>query len=136
METKRWNVKDNLSDHIQAIEEAAALLKQGETVALPIETVYGLGADATSEAAVAKIFQAKGRPQDNPLIAHVARKSQLLQLVEGLPLFAEKLIDAFSPGPITFILPRSEEHTSELQSRGHLVCRLLLEKKKNKEKSD
>src|SRR5690625_1131315 len=105
METKRWNVKDNLSDQIQAIEEAAALLKQGATVAFPTETVYGLGADATSETAVAKIFQAKGRPQDNPLIAHVAGKSQILQLVEELPLFAEKLIDTFSRGPSTVILP-------------------------------
>lgn len=137
METKRWNVKDNLSDHIQAIEEAAALLKQGETVAFPTETVYGLGADATRETAVAKIFQAKGRPQDNPLIAHVAKKSQILQLVGGLPLFAERLIDAFSPGPITFILPSNGTcarnvtaglSTIAVRIPDHPVARQLLER--------
>jgi L-threonylcarbamoyladenylate synthase len=74
-------------------------------VAFPTETVYGLGADATNLDAVAKIFQAKDRPQDNPLIAHVATKEQLYQLVKNVPSYVEKLIDAFSPGPITYVLP-------------------------------
>lgn len=100
MDTKRWNVKDNP----QAIEEAATLLKEGLTVAFPTETVYGLGADATNEEAVAKIFKAKGRPQDNPLIVHVATKIQLKKLVRHLPENAEKLIDVYTPGPITFVL--------------------------------
>src|SRR5690625_292960 len=100
MDTKRWNVKDNP----QAIEEAATLLKEGLTVAFPTETVYGLGADATNEEAVAKIFKAKGRPQDNPLIVHVATKIQLKKLVWHLPENAEKLIDVYTPGPITFVL--------------------------------
>lgn len=105
METKRWNLKNEQLNHIEAIREAADLLKKGEVVAFPTETVYGLGADATNEEAVAKIFAAKGRPQDNPLIAHVANKAQLKQLVTNIPPYAEKIIDAFSPGPITYVLP-------------------------------
>lgn len=101
METKRWNVLENN----YGIQEAAALLKSGQAVAFPTETVYGLGADATSEAAVAKIFQAKGRPADNPLIAHVATKTQLEKLVRAVPPLVDKLMDAFSPGPLTYILP-------------------------------
>lgn len=95
METKRWNVTINESMDKDAIEEAAALLRSGETVAFPTETVYGLGADATNENAVAKIFTAKGRPQDNPLIAHVATKEQLKRLVDSIPPYAEKLMDHF-----------------------------------------
>ncbi|MFD1036866.1 L-threonylcarbamoyladenylate synthase [Virgibacillus byunsanensis] len=104
-ETKRWNLHNDQKYNDEALEEAAELLIKGKTVAFPTETVYGLGADATSEAAVAGIFQAKGRPTDNPLIAHVATKEQLTQLVIQLPVLAEKLIHAFSPGPITFVLP-------------------------------
>lgn len=103
--TKYWDVTDHQVDDIQAIQAATVLLQQGSTVAFPTETVYGLGADATSEAAVAKIFKAKGRPQDNPLIVHVATKEQLVQLVSSLPDYAEKLIAVFTPGPITFVLP-------------------------------
>ncbi len=101
VQTKRWNVQTNK----MAISEAAALLKDGQTVAFPTETVYGLGADATNETAVTGIFEAKGRPEDNPLIAHVATKEQLRSLVSSLSPIAEKLIDAFTPGPITFVLP-------------------------------
>lgn len=104
-QTKRWNVQNDVENNELVIQEAAHLLKKGCTVAFPTETVYGLGADATSEEAVAKIFQAKGRPQDNPLIAHVATKQQLKRLVSHLPPFVEKMIDSFAPGPITFVLP-------------------------------
>lgn len=103
--TVRWNIHDSKNINSREIQEAARFLVNGMTVAFPTETVYGLGADATSEEAVAKIFEAKGRPGDNPLIAHVATKKQLLGLVDNLPAYAEKLIDAFSPGPITFVLP-------------------------------
>src|SRR5690625_2998077 len=104
-QTKRWNVlHKNKLDNEKAIQEAAILLRSGELVAFPTETVYGLGADATNEAAVAKIFQAKGRPQDNPLIVHVANKNQLLPLIKELTPIAHQLIDTFSPGPITYIL--------------------------------
>lgn len=105
VQTKRWNLQDDQLYNEKAIEEAAHMLMSGSLVAFPTETVYGLGADATSEQAVRKIFAAKGRPQDNPLIAHVATKRQLKALVTELPLYVEKLIDAFSPGPITYVLP-------------------------------
>ncbi|WP_407703032.1 L-threonylcarbamoyladenylate synthase [Virgibacillus tibetensis] len=106
MDTKHWNLTNTDKTYSkQAMQEAAELLKNGYTVAFPTETVYGLGADATNEAAVAGIFQAKGRPQDNPLIAHVANKQQLIQLVMELSPYVENLIDAFTPGPLTFVLP-------------------------------
>lgn len=111
METKYWSLKDyqnrqetNGEAH-RAIEQAAALLKKGETVSFPTETVYGIGADATNEQAVAKIFQAKGRPADNPMIAHVASTSILEGIITELPSVAERLINAFTPGPITLVLP-------------------------------
>ncbi|MDY0394243.1 L-threonylcarbamoyladenylate synthase [Virgibacillus halophilus] len=103
METKRWNANDDDS----TVTAAAKMLQDGKTVAFPTETVYGLGADATNPAAVDKIFQAKGRPQDNPLIAHVATKEQLLRLVKDVPVYVEKLLDAFSPGPLTYVLKTS-----------------------------
>ncbi|WP_010531571.1 L-threonylcarbamoyladenylate synthase [Lentibacillus jeotgali] len=104
MLTKRWNIHQENPDY-QAIREAAELLRDGRTVAFPTETVYGLGADATNEAAVSGIFRAKGRPEDNPLIAHVATKEQLRSLVSTLPSVAEKLLDQFTPGPLTVVLP-------------------------------
>ena len=85
----------------------AALLACGELVAFPTETVYGLGADATNEAAVAKIFAAKGRPGDNPLIVHVARKSDIPPLVTHITPLAQCLMDAFMPGPVTLVMPKS-----------------------------
>lgn len=100
MKTKILKVDDNKEN----IKIAAELLKQGEVVAFPTETVYGLGADATNERAVNKIFEAKGRPSDNPLIVHVATKEQLFDLVINVKPYVERLIDTFSPGPITFVL--------------------------------
>jgi L-threonylcarbamoyladenylate synthase len=107
MGTKRYNIHETNDPKIKdkMIDAAAALLKEGKTVAFPTETVYGLGADATNEEAVAKVFEAKGRPQDNPLIAHVATAEQLKRLVDNLPNYVEKLIQAFSPGPLTYVLP-------------------------------
>ncbi|WP_337019611.1 L-threonylcarbamoyladenylate synthase [Oceanobacillus massiliensis] len=107
IETKRWNIKNDKTYNHQAIEDAAERLKAGKTIAFPTETVYGLGADATNEAAVAKIFKAKGRPQDNPLIAHVATVEQLSRLVDDIPVYAVQLMEAFSPGPLTYILPNN-----------------------------
>lgn len=104
METKRWTINEKTNME-KTIREVVALLKKGETIAFPTETVYGLGADATSAEAVAKIFQAKGRPQDNPLIAHVATIDQLKRLVDDLPGYVETLIAEFSPGPLTYVLP-------------------------------
>ncbi|GAB3044846.1 L-threonylcarbamoyladenylate synthase [Virgibacillus ainsalahensis] len=105
METVRWTIKNDKPYNDKVIKEAAELLKHGETVAFPTETVYGLGADATSEAAVSKIFRAKGRPEDNPLIAHIASQEQLKELVGNVHSYVDKLIKAFTPGPLTFVLP-------------------------------
>lgn len=89
----------------QALAEAAQLLQAGGTVAFPTETVYGLGADATNGEAVAAIFEAKGRPSDNPLIVHVASEEQLQPLVLPYGDLARRLMKAFWPGPLTLILP-------------------------------
>lgn len=85
---------------------AAQALRDGQLVALPTETVYGLGADATQDAAVARIFTAKGRPADHPLIVHVADAADADQFAARWPAFARALADAFWPGPLTLILPR------------------------------
>ncbi|WP_411954082.1 L-threonylcarbamoyladenylate synthase [Alkalibacillus sp. S2W] len=103
METKHWTSHDELNN--QAIHEAAERLKQGETIAFPTETVYGLGADATNDHAVSQIFQAKGRPADNPLIAHVGSSDLIYDYVTDVSEDAEALINAFWPGPLTLILP-------------------------------
>ena len=89
-----------------AIAEAARRIHAGELVAFPTETVYGLGADASSDVAVAKIFAAKGRPADHPLIVHVADASQVTDYASSVPSFAARLMKAFWPGPLTVILPR------------------------------
>ncbi len=91
------------------IAEAVALLKGGELVAFPTETVYGLGADAANPAAVAKIFAAKGRPADHPLIVHLASATHMAHMTHWareIPAEAEKLAAAFWPGPLTLILKR------------------------------
>src|SRR5690625_3488927 len=102
MITKYWSMTEKIE--MAKIAEAAHLLQSGEVVAFPTETVYGLGADAMNDTAVKKIFQAKGRPADNPLIVHVATKKQLAELVKFIPEYVEKLIEQFSPGPITYVL--------------------------------
>ncbi|MBX9968513.1 L-threonylcarbamoyladenylate synthase [Priestia aryabhattai] len=111
METKLWVVDNftNEKDIYPQIEEAADLLRNHEVVAFPTETVYGLGGDATSDKAVDKIFAAKGRPSDNPLIVHIGDKEQLHTFVESIPSKAEKVIAAFWPGPLTVILPKKDQ---------------------------
>ena len=91
-----------------AVERAAALILSSEAVAIPTETVYGLAADATNERAVAKIFEAKGRPSFNPLIVHVCDIEMARRHAEFSPL-AEKLAKSFWPGPLTLVLPRKED---------------------------
>lgn len=87
---------------------AADFIKSGEVAAFPTETVYGLGADAYNEKAVRKIFKAKGRPADNPLIVHVAKKKDILVLVKEITPSAKKIIAGFFPGPVTVILKKNE----------------------------
>jgi L-threonylcarbamoyladenylate synthase len=91
-----------------SIAQAAAALARGELVAFPTETVYGLGADAGSDAAVAKIFAAKGRPSDHPLIVHVPDATGVDAFSPTIAPFARKLMEAFWPGPLTLIVPRRE----------------------------
>jgi L-threonylcarbamoyladenylate synthase len=92
-----------------SIDQAADVIAAGGLVGLPTETVYGLAADAAVEAAVAKIFTAKGRPSEHPLIVHVADAASASRFAADIPDFAQKLMDAFWPGPLTLILPRRLE---------------------------
>jgi L-threonylcarbamoyladenylate synthase len=106
--TERWtvdNFKENLIDHPHVIQ-ASLCIKQNEVVALPTETVYGLAGNAQSDTAIARIFEAKGRPSDNPLIVHISDRRQLEGIVSSIPDTAEKLMDAFWPGPLTIVLPK------------------------------
>ncbi len=89
------------------VEEGAEVLARGGLVAFPTETVYGLGADASSAEAVARIFAAKGRPSDHPLIVHIASASELTRWARAVPPFARRLADLFMPGPLTLVLPRA-----------------------------
>ncbi|MBO4681480.1 MAG: threonylcarbamoyl-AMP synthase [Clostridiales bacterium] len=96
------------------IKDCAKHLCEGEVVAFPTETVYGLGANAFDAEAVTRIFAAKGRPSDNPLICHVGDKSQIEGIVSEITPLAQKLIDAFMPGPITVIMKKSDKIPSEV----------------------
>ncbi|WBY63486.1 MAG: Threonylcarbamoyl-AMP synthase [Thermocaproicibacter melissae] len=91
-----------------AIEEAARIIRNGGLVGMPTETVYGLAANALDAKAVAKIFEAKGRPQDNPLIVHISAFEQIRRLVKSVPESAEKLAKAYWPGPMTMVLEKSD----------------------------
>ena len=91
-----------------AIKTAADLILQGEVVGVPTETVYGLAANALNRDAVAKIFRAKGRPQDNPLIVHIADFEQIYDLCPAVPPQAKLLAEAFWPGPLTMIVPKGD----------------------------
>lgn len=92
----------------EMLERAGELIRQGEIVAFPTETVYGLGADACNPLAIAKIFAAKGRPQDNPLIVHISDPDELASVAQGVPDIAYKLMEVFSPGPLTLVLNKQE----------------------------
>jgi L-threonylcarbamoyladenylate synthase len=94
----------------EAIAQAAAELAAGRLVAFPTETVYGLGASADDDAAVARIYAAKGRPADHPLIVHVADRSAVAQFSSGLTPAALRLTEAFWPGPLTVVVPRRPGH--------------------------
>lgn len=115
--TKEWTVSGTHPGP-EAIEAAAALLRDGALVAFPTETVYGLGADATRTEAVARIFSAKGRPSDNPLIVHIADRSQLDDIVLPYGELATRLMEAFWPGPLTIVLPVREGAVSPLVTAG------------------
>lgn len=107
METKVFVARDNYIKD-EELKEASAVIRSGGLVAFPTETVYGLGGDATNPEASRKIYAAKGRPSDNPLIVHIADFSQLRSIVAEVPQEAEKLAEAFWPGPLTMILRKNE----------------------------
>lgn len=117
MHTKIWvvdNVVEIKEDYPQ-LREAAKLLRENEAIGFPTETVYGLGANAMNDEAIAKIFEAKGRPSDNPLIVHIGAKSQLTDIVREIPPVADVLMKHFWPGPLTLILPKKMGFQRRLQ---------------------
>ncbi|MGR9633261.1 L-threonylcarbamoyladenylate synthase [Bacillus cereus] len=123
MNTNMW-VVDNVVErkkYYPQLQEAAKLLRENEAIAFPTETVYGLGANAMNDEAIAKIFEAKGRPSDNPLIVHIGTKSQLDGIVKEIPPVAEKLMEHFWPGPLTIILPRKEGISEKVTAGLHTV---------------
>jgi L-threonylcarbamoyladenylate synthase len=105
----------------KAVCRAAELLRAGEVVALPTETVYGLAANALDEKAVAKIFQIKGRPANNPIIVHVAGVEMAKGCAKNFPVLAEKLSKSFWPGPLTLVLPRAEKIPKIVTADGETV---------------
>ncbi|MBR5234337.1 MAG: threonylcarbamoyl-AMP synthase [Clostridia bacterium] len=109
LKLKTFDVNNDIED----IKTAAKILRNGGIVAIPTETVYGLAADAFSGEAVKKIFEAKGRPQDNPLIVHISDFSQIYSIAREVPESAKKLADKFWPGPLTIILPKRPEVPDE-----------------------
>ncbi|MGM0501236.1 MAG: L-threonylcarbamoyladenylate synthase [Bacillota bacterium] len=120
------------------LKEAAILLQQGQLVAFPTETVYGLGANALDAEAVTSIFQAKKRPADNPLIVHIANKDQITELISGsLSVQAQKLIAEFWPGPLTLVLKKKSQvpeittgglDTVAVRMPGHKLALELIER--------
>ena len=102
-------VKIEANDSSEKYSYAVSLIRDGQVVGMPTETVYGLAASAYSEIAVKRVFEAKGRPQDNPLIVHISEFSELYDLVSEVTDSAKALADAFWPGPLTMILPKSDK---------------------------
>lgn len=106
MRMKQWNIDaEAVNLYSNEIKEAAAHIAAGRNIAFPTETVYGLGADAAQTAAVDRIFEAKGRPSDNPLIVHIGDANQLHGIVDLSHHWIQRLITAFWPGPLTLVLP-------------------------------
>ena len=107
MQTEHIHLDENDIDN-EAIDRAAAIIATGGLVAFPTETVYGLGGNALDKEASKKIYAAKGRPSDNPLIVHISKWDDIGKIVGEIPEDARKLADTFWPGPLTMILKKSE----------------------------
>lgn len=107
MQTRLVRVEAGQPDR-ELIKEAAELIQNGELVAFPTETVYGLGADALRSEASAKIYEAKGRPSDNPLIVHICKFEELERIAKEVPEQAKKLAEAFWPGPLTMVVHKND----------------------------
>ena len=129
--TKVWHVLSSFSkeglgpekEAKQALHEAGQVLAQGGTVAFPTETVYGLGADAGNTEAVERIFAAKGRPSDNPLIVHISELAQLDGLVQRVNETERALMASFWPGPLSLVLPVKPGAVSPRDGRARYGCR-------------
>ena len=115
--------KDDIDEKL--MEHAGELIAKGELVAFPTETVYGLGGDALDPEASRKIYAAKGRPSDNPLIVHISEFSDLKRIVKTIPPEAKKLSDAFWPGPLTMILEKSEAVPDATTGGMDIIVKLL-----------
>ena len=124
------------SQSFQILKEAGEIIKNGGLVAFPTETVYGLGGDALNPESSRKIYAAKGRPSDNPLIVHIADMEHLERITESIPEAAYTLAQHFWPGPLTMILPKSEEvplqttgglHTVAVRMPSHPVAMAFIE---------
>jgi L-threonylcarbamoyladenylate synthase len=136
MDTKIIKLEiENLTE--ESIEEAAGILRNGGLVALPTETVYGLGANALDVTAAEKIYQAKGRPSDNPLIVHIAKVKDIEVLAKEIPEKAYQLAEVFWPGPLTIILKKKELvpdqttgglDTVAIRLPANLIAKTLIEK--------
>lgn len=139
METKIVRIEQDMEELAPAQEEAlrraGEVLKNGGLVAFPTETVYGLGGDALNKDSARKIYAAKGRPSDNPLIVHVCQFEDLYDIVAVVPQEARKLADKFWPGPLTMILPKAEKvpyettgglDTVAVRMPSHSVARKLI----------
>lgn len=108
METKRIQILDPQKVNDEELAEAAGILRKGGLVAFPTETVYGLGANGLDEEAAKKIYAAKGRPSDNPLIAHISAPEELEALAAEIPCFAKRLMELYWPGPLTMVFKKKE----------------------------
>lgn len=113
MKTEKLRLSESFAD---SIARAAEILKNGGIVAIPTETVYGLAASAYSEEAIKKVFEAKGRPQDNPLIVHIADMEMLTEIARDIPNNAFACAKRFWPGPFTMVLPRTEKTASPVSA--------------------
>ena len=107
-QTKKYTTK-TVAPGLAGINQAAELIKQGEVIAFPTETVYGLGADCFNVAALKKIYKAKGRPSDNPVIVHVASTSQVHDVAINISETAKKLMNHFWPGPLTLVFEKKKD---------------------------
>lgn len=135
MKTKIIKIEEHNID-MQAIQEAGEIIKNGGLVAFPTETVYGLGGDALNGASCAKIYEAKGRPSDNPLIIHITDMNALAVIVKEIPEAARKLAKAYWPGPLTMIFRKSKAvplattgglETVAVRMPSHQTARALIE---------
>ena len=115
-------MKTEILDAKHGLEKGAELILKGELVVFPTETVYGLGADAFNESAVCKIFSAKGRPQDNPLIVHISSVEQVNDIAKEIPESFYKVAEQFMPGPISVVLKKGDKIPSTVTAGGDTVA--------------